>query len=184
MRRRRPRGPGPPCRHQRRKRGSLSDPNRTGRPFVGDAVALRDGASALPDVAKRHSPEGAEEYVRHWVAAANEAFGTGEVQQWRQLSEPSCKSCNARMDDVEKAYGAAGRIEGGLLQIKNVVATPLRPDSVPLVSVDAVASPESRFDRSGKILSKDAGGRVKLVFFLRWHDSSWSVAEIKVGVQK
>ncbi len=166
--------------------GSSAEPSES--PAAGPVQTDSSSPTVSPDPSgstlAAHSVEGAEAYVRRWITLANAAFASGDVESWTDMAEPSCKACAARADDVVKAYADGGSIDGGKLEIADMVSTPIRDDAVHLVTVDADASPEVHRDSDGKVLSKDAGGPVKLVFFLRWSGSAWSISEVKVGVEE
>lgn len=43
----------------------------------------------------------------------NYALETGDVSEWRALSEPECEFCRGIGDDIETAYAAGSHYEGG-----------------------------------------------------------------------
>jgi hypothetical protein len=159
-------------------------PSDASSPASANPSPEATGGADLPPAASQHSAKGAEAFVRHWIAVANDAFAHGEVEQWRELGLSTCKSCDKRIAAVEKTYKSGGRIEGGQLAIGDVAATPVRNNERTLVLAKVTASRETHIDVSGRSVSDHPGSPLRFVFYLDWRDSAWKVAEIQLGVDK
>jgi hypothetical protein len=102
----------------------LSACDRAPTPIEPSAKASERGRSSeptsnlkpptLPAAAKRNNETGAANFVAFWVKLANYASQTGDTEQLRSVSSPSCAACNDYIHLYEETYAAGGYIKGGM----------------------------------------------------------------------
>lgn len=134
-----------------------------------------------PEGAGQEDLAGAQAFALYWIAIANHALASGDVSTLRKISADSCKTCTARIDDIEKAYEDGGRIEGGALLATDSSGAPVEQGTTPSIAVDVDVSAEKIVNRAGHVADQFPKDRIRMIFFLDRTDSSWKVARITLG---
>ncbi|HJR90194.1 MAG TPA: DUF6318 family protein, partial [Aeromicrobium sp.] len=93
---------------------TASDPGRSPEP----TSSLKP--PTLPAAAKRNDETGAANFVAYWVKLANYASQTGDTEQLRRISSPSCAACDDYIHLYEETYADGGYIKGGLDKLSAV----------------------------------------------------------------
>ncbi len=121
---------------------------------------------AFPAEAAAETTAGATAFVQWWFAELNYASATGDTTRLRQYSAAECTACQNFLDQIDGAYSAGGRIEGGAIRVEPEGARP--GDSSESIVVDLVVSSESGtvVDSSGQVtesFSADAPSAARAV---------------------
>lgn len=66
----------------------------------------------MPDQAAQFTPNGAASFVSYYVSTLGYASKTGEIDELREASSPSCEGCSSYIDLYESTYAAGGWFKG------------------------------------------------------------------------
>jgi hypothetical protein len=75
---------------------------------------------AMPAEAEGTSPRAAKAFARHYFDVINYSARTGDTQELRKLGTDDCVSCEAIAHNIEKIYGAGGRIESEGWRLRSI----------------------------------------------------------------
>lgn len=81
-------------------------------------------APTLPAAATA-DPEGAEAFVRYFWDVFNYTYASGDTKLLRSISDKSCKFCASTAADVQEWVSQGSHIEGGRVEVVEVVAPPV-----------------------------------------------------------
>ncbi len=82
----------------------------------------------------------AEDTVRDWVDAWNEALMSGNTRELQMLSAPDCRNCSNYVATINEVTNAGGEISGGEWSIVELESRAAGPDGVKVVVGMAVAA--------------------------------------------
>lgn len=134
-------------------------------------------APVLPPEARENTPEGAEAFVRHWIAAFNFGSETGDVAMLRALSSTSCDVCRGITDSMARVHSAGGTVDGGQWRIQTVNAVRAPGDRFS-VDTHLTVEPQEVIESPGSEPVRFKGGERYRVFTVDF-DSGWLVLDIE-----
>lgn len=136
----------------------------------------------VPEEAREHTAEGAEAFARHFIASYNSALRTGVTETLSGLGREGCDSCDAYVEQIDKAYADGGRIVGGRVSVLSSAAPALREGSEVLVEMRVSVARQEILAEDGSTITTFPAERSTLVFYPLWTDDGWVLDEIKLGV--
>lgn len=151
------------------------EPGATTTTAAAPSVAL----PTMPPQASEDSPEGAAAFVAHYVDVFNYAAATGDVDELRRLSDPTCDGCERYADLYEKTYEAGGYFRGGDWKIGELR---LEADEATFYATTPVEVSEGTFRESvDQEVAKDAGEKTTVSFAVNRASDSWQVTQLGLG---
>lgn len=139
---------------------------------------MPDPTSSTPSPTESETPEAesAEDFIRRWQAASDEAQMSGDTEPYRSLTR-GCVPCDGFASRVEQIYGAGGSIE-----FKGSTVLGIRSDG-PDSNGHTVRVRSSRaiiVETKGAEPTTLAGGELRLHVFLRKAGESWLVGHYTI----
>lgn len=143
-----------------------------GDPVAPPPLTLPTSSSAT--VSESPKPESAEEFIRRWITASNEAQASGDTTAYRELYS-GCTPCEMFADQVDRIYANGGyiRTEGErVLRIK-------RQPEMGRYAFDywVDAAPTRYVEAEGKPVQRLSGGETKQGVSLRKISDGWIVVD-------
>ena len=99
---------------------SCTDEPQPIEPSASPSAKPTTTAPPLPESARKNTPAGAANFVKHWIEVSNYSAQTGDTKQLRTISEPDCDGCNAYIELYEATYSKGGYFKGGDRRIGEV----------------------------------------------------------------
>ena len=99
---------------------SCTDEPEPIEPTIAPSVKQSATPPTIPESARKNTPAGAANFVRHWIDVSNYSARTGDTKQLRALSERGCEGCNAYIKLYEATYAKGGYFRGGDRKIGEV----------------------------------------------------------------
>lgn len=93
--------------------GSCTDDPEPIEPTPSASAEPTPSPPELPESARKDTPAGAANFVRHWIDVSNYAAVTGDTSELKDLSDPRCRGCESYIDLYESTYAKGGYFKGG-----------------------------------------------------------------------
>lgn len=84
------------------------------------------------------------ETVRNWVAAHNDALGSGDTEGAEALTKPGCRTCRELRNSVKDVYESGGYFRGGRWTIDAAKVTNRAPNSSTVTAGITIAAGVSK----------------------------------------
>jgi len=143
-------------------------PTPTPTPSVDVAVPpVRPEAMATPGA------DGAAAAASYFISLYPYVYATGDLTEWRLLSDPACEFCAMVDGEVEDLHGRGHRVVGPFA----VLSTSGRElEASRWYSAEAVVDigESSEFDRQGHLVKTDGAGTYRTTYSLTWNEG-WRV---------
>lgn len=160
---------------------SGEDENTASDAGESGAQAADDGAPALPEVGQEPTVQGAQVFVKHWVAVLNHTSINDDTEPWRALAEPDCRACTGLADGIDALYDDGGSMTTDGWKVLQTSAN-LRPVGAAGAQVTG-AEVRLRVNRLPEAVYEDAdsqaevfrGGKQTYIVMLVRVDDVWSV---------
>jgi hypothetical protein len=123
------------------------------------------------------SRAGAEAFAEHWIETFNEAQATGDTAMLRASSVASCKTCNGYAKQIERLYGAGGRLRSDGWTVLLAAAGPGQVTDEAQVNLRVSRSPQRVIAGNGQV-RRFPGGRATFSAELEWRDGQWQMARL------
>jgi hypothetical protein len=130
-------------------------------------------APPLPPEATEQTPEGAVAFTEWWFDTLNYATQTGDTDALRAASDPECGTCQSYIEEIESAYEAGGRIDGGLFEVQVEPAGALEDLGV-RVPVFAASQPTQIYDGAGQVVTEYAAEVAVITFTALLVEGGWA----------
>lgn len=121
------------------------------------------------------SPEGAAQFVSHYVELLNYLQRTGEAAPTRAVESASCASCSSVRRDVTSLYSAGGSIRGGAWEVVDVLDATEARDGQFVVSLVVKFGPQQVQRKASSQPEELKGGTLPLTVTLSRAQSDWRV---------
>ncbi len=160
--------------------GCSSEPQPRLQEPTGSASPSADSSSSAPPEREPwqvKSRAGAEAFAEHWIETFNEAQATGDTTMLRASSVGSCKTCNGYAKQIEKLYGAGGRLRSDGWKVLVAAAGPGPVTDKAQVNVRISRSPQEVVAGNGRV-RRFPGGRATFSAELEWRDGRWRMARL------
>jgi len=134
-------------------------------------------APAIPEEAKKNTPQGGAAFTTYFFASVNHAFASGRTDDLVRLSAPTCEMCRGTIGDVSYAF-ARGRIRGGEVTVQKI-GSPKKAGEFTNRLVTYSEAKYEEVDPDGKVVyTVPAKQRYQLVVKLAWTGTGWQVAQL------
>lgn len=125
------------------------------------------------------SIDGAVEVARYYLALYAYAYATGDLADWRAVSDESCVFCGSVMTNVEAMQSLGHKqLESGT-EIHEARGTEVNPGTFYSVDVQATQGATTEVDADGAVVGTSASSEYALLFALDWN-GGWTVREVDV----
>jgi hypothetical protein len=137
--------------------------------------------SASPSATKPANPtEPPEDFARQYVRANNTALTTGDAEQLRELSLPSCASCERNAKAIETFHANGGSYQGDPSWHVTELGAPKDKDPV-VVSMYVEVKPVKIVAKKGASPKPDKGHLFLIDLTLGKEDGRWKVADLVIN---
>jgi hypothetical protein len=158
----------------------LPSPSASGSESAGASPsASASAAPSMPVEARGTSKKSAKAFVRYYVDVLNHATVTGRTSRAKQLSAPSCESCEAMLERIDEIYANGGYLAGEGWRVTDMKYQPLQPRRHPIISVGIRLAPQRLVERQGGSVERFEGGQNRLDLTLSRDERSWTVAQLE-----
>jgi RNase P subunit RPR2 len=127
----------------------------------------------VPAAAQKHTPAGAEAFVRFYIDQSNEASMKADVTLLPPLSDPGCKSCEALQTAVEELKTNGTHYDSAPVTISKATAIDGGPKGQQFVRVLMVQNKTDVVDATGKVVSTDPRADLARTFSTTWMGERW-----------
>ena len=131
----------------------------------------------LPPEAQAADDDGAAAFIHYYFDVVNYAYRTGDVDQLEALEADDCKSCTNVNDAIRKGHEDGGSIQGGLITVGDVVATPADPGAAVEVRAVITQARGAFLDASGLQVEPIPEGAEYLFGAVLRYDVAWTLLE-------
>lgn len=115
-----------------------------------------------------------EAFVDAYLTAQNEATGNGDFSTVDTMIEESCQVCVSSKQYITRAYGAGGKVEGGIFTEPTITVGKRRGDRI-LVTVKAVITAYKTTDGSGKVVDQGPAAEETYQYHVSQVDGRWRI---------
>jgi hypothetical protein len=173
-----PTGPGPTT---ARNHGTVA----TASPISPSPTEEKPAVAApeRPVAMDRLDADGAVAAARYFVSLYPYVYATGDLAQWKAMSDPACIFCGSVINNVEKMKALGHTSKGpsvSITAVKNASTTPGR--EVFTIELHLEQGPSIEFDSSGAVVSRvDKSKSLNLVIADSHSGPTWIVREISAN---
>jgi hypothetical protein len=126
---------------------------------------------------------GLQAFARYYIDVYNYALGTGDTDLLESLATDACSTCAAYVKQVQDAYAAGGRIDGGYVKVLSSGAPPLIEGMESRVDLKIDIAKERDLDSRGTLVKTFPGEKASfVVLYPRWRSGRWILNALKAGV--
>lgn len=143
---------------------------------AGSSTSAALAKPEMPAVAAKRTPEGAEAFVRHYIAALNFAWQAPEGSVLPPLYVPECSTCKGHQENAESLGKNGQRYRDApftLSRLRHVSSSGSEERVGALVRQRATAI----IDGTGKDIEKIPKDSFSLAFMLKW-EGKWVIFDI------
>jgi hypothetical protein len=134
--------------------------------------------AGLPDAAKKENKAGAEAFIGYFVAQVNAGWRKPDSALISALCLPQSKSCDGYADLADDLKTKSQRYKSDAVRVtKTIDLGSVEGLKRTQVTLDILGA--SVIDAKGALVDKDKASTVKNMFFLKWGQNGWRVAEIE-----
>jgi hypothetical protein len=135
----------------------------------------------VPPGAQEPTREGAVAFFRYFWAVHNQAYRGLDTRLLRDLSEPTCRSCQRIADQIDTAARNGERFEGGLVTVSVAAAAPGQSTTGLLVNGVVEQTPSRTVNSEGRVVGTGPANIHRRVdAAVRWNGSRWSMMGLDV----
>jgi hypothetical protein len=127
----------------------------------------------LPPEARKHTPAGAEAFVRFFVEQSNEAWTKPDDTLLPPLSDNGCLSCEALQKTSAKLVANKQRYRSDPMTIEEIGAIGGAPSGQQYVRVIGIQNRVEVIDSAGKVVLTDPKKGVALTASAVWKEDRW-----------
>ncbi|WP_418606211.1 DUF6318 family protein [Georgenia sp. SUBG003] len=152
----------------------------------GRAPGLPRGSEDRPEVEKPVPPDamarddvaGAEAAAQYFLELYPYVYATGDLAEWKAMSDPECVFCQSVVDNVEELYSGGGFGVGPEIEIRTVDGSPPREGNEYFaVWIDVGEGKSSIFDAQGVQTASSDGGPAAFDFAIKRSEGRWVIGE-------
>lgn len=131
-----------------------------------------------PEAMERDDAEGAKAAAEHFMRLYPYIFATGDLDEWRSMSDPGCRFCMGAAERVQELFSSSGYATGGTFEVLDVeTQIPGEAGEAILVGLTGIEAPSKEYSQDGAETRTLEGGRATYTFALTRNDGTWSVLE-------
>ena len=158
-------------------------PSPTGPKTTGAGVRPGEKPPVLDAIAKEHSSTGALEFAVYYVKALDWSLATTDPYLLKQISAPSCKTCERYIGRLTSLAAAGGYVKGGRLTYRSSQYVDddgdIQADHV--VQVEYSQAPETRvFPAAPASTDTTKTLTTRSYVYVSWVRDGWQVVEQEV----
>jgi hypothetical protein len=129
----------------------------------------------------RDDVAGAQAAARYFIELTPHAYATGDVADWRQLSDSQCMFCWSAIGAVEALHESGGHGVGPEITVLESYGTEPVPGNE-YYSVDLLIEegPSGELSDTGEELHRTAGGQRLLLYAIQFTSGGWRVRGVQV----
>lgn len=131
-----------------------------------------------PAIVSENSEEGAEAFVRHYIAVSNYATVTGDTTELQQLTHSQCEGCSIIIEYIDEIYDAGGFVTDNSWVIGDI-ETEMTTSDVFISAEITTTSGKVKNATDAEIESIPAISEKELFFFtVQNSDQGWRVTQL------
>ena len=155
---------------------------------VPSAAPSDEPTSERPEVEKPVPPEtmarddvaGAEAAAQYFLELYPYVYSTGDLTEWKAMSDPECLFCSDVVDDVTELHGSDGYQVGGLFEITKMESrAPEGEGQYFAVWIDADEEPIQRLSADGGLLGSSPGGPIEIDMAVHKTEHGWIIRGVE-----
>ncbi|WP_255499749.1 DUF6318 family protein [Actinotalea sp. JY-7885] len=157
-----------------------SSPTATPSPTPTPTTPPEAIAPERPAAMDEISVAGAEAAATYFMQLYPYAYATGDLTEWRNLSDPECVFCNSVVLNVEEQVAAGHSSTGSRMDVHEVFAWEISVGRYG-ATVNATEGPSMELDASGELVSQRLTPETNELTYALAHDgTAWRVLEVGV----
>ena len=129
----------------------------------------------IPAAARKHTPAGAEAFVRYFVEQINAAYLAADPAPIRVISERGCLSCRSLERDVSSLAAKGQRYGSAALTFTSAIAIGGAPKGQQHVRLFMTQNRVDIVDGRGRVVRTDRRKPLKSTVGLIWQGDQWLV---------
>ena len=131
--------------------------------------------SSIPAAAREQTPEGAEAFVRYFMARVNEAWTTPATGIIAADSTPDCKFCLTAEETAKWLVEHGHRYERDPVTVVDIAPLSGAPNDQIYLTAVMVQNSSDIVDTRGAVQSSESEKRLDRTIALKWADDRWSM---------
>ncbi|WP_143427054.1 DUF6318 family protein [Georgenia soli] len=133
-----------------------------------------------PDAMARDDVAGAEAAAQYFLELYPYVYATGDLSEWKAMSDPECVFCKDVFDDVGALHAAGGYQDGGSFTITRVASQPPEDGSQYFaVWIDAEEDAVRRLSDDGSQIGSSTGGPIEVDMAVYRAEQGWLVRGVE-----
>ena len=165
--------------------GCSGDPGPTTTPVVTSTPTVEPTPEPDPEPAPEAVPperpaamdtvdaDGAEAAVTYFLSLYPYVYATGDLQEWRELSDPECIFCTSVIDNVEALVDKDQHSVGGLVTLSELESRPVDQGDAWMVQVRLHQEASTNVDADGAVVDEYSVETVDNSVFVFHDGSQW-----------
>lgn len=149
----------------------------TGSGHLASNVTNSHPRPVEPAETHENSEKGAIAAAKYWLEATYYGIYTGDTGPLRDISLPSCTTCEATEKTIDATYKHGARNEGGDLVIESESVDYFDPGKTAVVSFEVKLGNSVTIEADGHQSGSSTPSKEINQFELHWTDEKWKVAE-------
>ena len=151
----------------------------SGQPLSGPTTTITP--PSIAQAALSDDRQGATNFASHWLDLMAYAHRTLDSAPLRPLGLPSCQTCDQFEAQLDKDREAGYHYDGGGIHFLSADPTDFTQGSSAVVNVQFDEGEIKVTDRGGKVVDMVPAGETIFQFSLRWTQSGWRAAAVKLA---
>jgi hypothetical protein len=131
----------------------------------------------MPAAAKKSDLAGAEAFIRYYFDTVNYAYATGDLERTQSIRASDCAACKSLEDGIRKGYANDQRLQGGHVEVGDVVVTPGDLSKGADINVVAEQATADVIGPDGNVVDQYPGTPKAAYRFLLDYDDGWVVSQ-------
>ncbi|WP_126412065.1 DUF6318 family protein [Actinomyces slackii] len=138
--------------------------------------ALATAAPVMPELATYNTPEGRGAAAEYFAALFPYVYATGDLTEWKAMSEEGCKYCQAVIDQVETLHAKGGWVDPWEMTITDTTIY-VQNEGYDYAAVEVTIDQPAGLQHNGDGTTKsyDAKPVTVLHLSMRWNGERWTV---------
>jgi hypothetical protein len=129
----------------------------------------------IPAAAQKHTPEGAEAFVRFFIEQSNDAWTKPDATLLPPLSDPGCIACKGLQDTAEELVAKKQHyVSAPVSNIRTTAIGGAKPGQQ-MVRMFAKQNKVKVIDAAGKLVRTDPAMDLARSVLLTWGSGGWRV---------
>ena len=133
----------------------------------------------IPAAAQKHTPEGAEAFVRFYIDQLNEAWTQPDSKRLPPLSDPDCIACKSLQETAVSLTQKKQKYASNPVTVTKTVPLDTSPKGIQLVRLFMDQHKVDVVDSSGKVVLTDQAKRLARTVGVTWRGDSWLLFDME-----